>query len=160
MTFTALDFETATGSRASICQVGLVRVVDGKVVDSFKSFIKPPENKYWARFTDEIHGICAEMTADALEFPASWNMWRHWIEGQTVVAHNVSFDRSCLDQALEFYGLEPAVYETQCTYRIWGASLDSCCRGLGIPLENHHDALEDAMACAKLYLEAGRQGKV
>jgi len=100
------------------------------------------------------------MTAEAPDFPASWTIWRHWIEGQTVVAHNVSFDRSCLDQALEFYGLEPVAYETQCTYRIWGHSLDSCCRDLGIPLKNHHDALEDAMACARLYLEAGRQGKV
>ena len=35
-TFTAIDFETAQGYRHSICQVGLVRVVDGQVAETFE----------------------------------------------------------------------------------------------------------------------------
>lgn len=30
-TFTAIDFETAQGKRNSICQVGIVRVVEGEI---------------------------------------------------------------------------------------------------------------------------------
>lgn len=160
MTFTAIDFETATGYRTSICQVGLVRVVDGNVVDTYQSLIKPPQNHYWQRFTDEIHGIGPEMTASSPTFAESWPQWKHWVEGQLLVAHNVSFDRTCLDRTLESYGLEKAIYETQCTYRIWGRSLDASCEMQGIELTRHHDALADAMACAQLFLRAGECGRI
>jgi len=33
-TFTAIDFETAQGKRWSVCQVGIVRVENGQVVDT------------------------------------------------------------------------------------------------------------------------------
>lgn len=36
--FTAIDFETAQGYRWSICQVGLVRVVNGDVVAKLELF--------------------------------------------------------------------------------------------------------------------------
>ena len=38
--FTALDFETAHGKRWSICQVGLVKVVDGKIIDEVNFLVQ------------------------------------------------------------------------------------------------------------------------
>ena len=40
--FTAIDFETANGSAASACSVGLVKVRDGQVVDRIGWYIRPP----------------------------------------------------------------------------------------------------------------------
>ena len=38
-TFTAIDFETAQGKRNSICQVGIVRVVDGEIVETYNKLL-------------------------------------------------------------------------------------------------------------------------
>jgi len=42
--FTAIDFETGSGYRNSVCQVGLVRVERGVIVETYSSLIRPPAN--------------------------------------------------------------------------------------------------------------------
>jgi len=159
-TFTAIDFETATGYRNSVCQVGLVRVEKGILVERYQSLIRPPGNTYWKKFTDEIHGIGPDDTEGSLSFAESWAFWKHLIVKQTIVAHNLPFDRSCLVTSLECGGLEVPEFQGFCTYRIWGMGLDECCTRLGVSLLNHHDAFADAQACADLFLLAIAQGRV
>ncbi len=149
--FTAIDFETAQGKRWSICQVGLVRVENGIVTKTINLLVQPPDNYYFPRNV-EIHGITARQTAKSPTFVSIWNEIKHFIENQTVVAHNGAFDFSCLSQTLEYYGLPQAEYNKECTYKIYGKDLATLCREHKIKL-NHHDALSDAMACAELYLK-------
>ncbi|MGJ8653022.1 MAG: 3'-5' exonuclease [Opitutaceae bacterium] len=149
-TFTAIDFETAQPDRASICQVGLVRYEQGVITYELSLLVRPPDNSYWSRFT-EIHGLSWEDTVDEPSFAEVWPQVCGFIEGQTVVAHNISFDGSCLRKTLEFHGLDEPTYEPQCTYRIYGRGLAKLCDEYAIPL-NHHDALSDARACGELYL--------
>ena len=149
--FTAIDFETAQGKRYSICQVGLVRVEKGKIKDQVSILVQPPQNYYWYRFID-IHGITPEQTATAPTFDKVWKKIKPFIENQNVVAHNgFAFDFHCLKQTLEYYNIEIPKFTGHCTYRIWGDNLASLCKEHKIPLK-HHDALSDAMACAKLFL--------
>ena len=54
------------------------------------------------------------------------------------------------DYCLGYYGLLAPEYDKQCTYQIYKASLANLCKEYNIDL-NHHNALSDAMACAKLY---------
>jgi DNA polymerase-3 subunit epsilon len=68
---------------------------------------------------------------------------------RTLVAHNASFDRSVLTKTMLHYGLVCADLNLngwECTLK-----LSDCCGRLGIEL-NHHEALSDALACARLYL--------
>lgn len=65
-TFTAIDFETATGYINSICQVGLVRVENGTITKENNLLLQPPDNYYWNRLTD-IHGISS---IDTLNMPS------------------------------------------------------------------------------------------
>lgn len=44
MTFTAIDFETATGHPESACAVGIVMVEEGVIVDEYYTLIQPPNN--------------------------------------------------------------------------------------------------------------------
>ena len=155
--FTAIDFETAQGKRWSVCQVGIVRVENGKVVDKFESLIKPPENIYFP-MNIRIHGITPKMTASAPTFKLVWNKIKPFIHEQNVVAHNGAFDFSCVKQSLEFYSLEHPEYNQHCTLKIYGEGLSPLCDRFGIEL-NHHDALSDAMACAKLFLMHLKNGK-
>jgi DNA polymerase-3 subunit epsilon len=77
-----------------------------------------------------------------------------------VVAHNAIFDRGVLQNTMHHYGLDYDALQLsgwKCTcniYRAKGfkpATLDACCERLNIEL-NHHEALSDAIACARLYL--------
>ena len=148
--FTAIDFETAQGYRWSICQVGLVRVENGKIIDEVNLLVQPPNNYYWPQFTG-IHGITPHDTAKSPTFNKVWNQIKPFIENQNVIAHNgFGFDFPVLSKTLEYYGLATPEYNKFCTYKIYKSNLAALCSDYNIPL-NHHDALSDARACAKLF---------
>ena len=159
MNFTAIDFETATGYRNSACAVGLVKVENGEIIDTYYSLIRPPQNYYSYR-NIAVHGIEPHETEYAPEFHELINEIQSFVHGRTLIAHNAVFDRSVLNKTIEYHDIDtdnfqPAGWE--CTLKIYRAKgfkpckLSDCCRHLNIPL-NHHEALSDAIACAKLYL--------
>ncbi|HBX50660.1 MAG: DNA polymerase III subunit epsilon [Bacteroidetes bacterium RIFOXYA12_FULL_35_11] len=160
MTFTAIDFETATGYRNSACAIAIVTVKNHKIIDEYYSLIKPPNNYYWWQNID-VHGITPEDTESAPLFCEIFPELKKRLKKQLLVAHNESFDRSVLVRTMEHYKLNynelllPDRWD--CTLQIYRskgfqpASLDACCNKLGIDLEHHH-ALSDARACAKLYM--------
>ena len=149
-TFTAIDFETAHSARSTICQVGLVRVERGEVVKELSLLVQPPGNCY-NFYNTQVHGLTATDTWKSPFFDSIWPEFSQLIEGRTVVAHNGSFDFSCLRKTLDFYGMPEPSYEPQCTYKLYKKKLNVLCAEHGIQL-NHHDALSDARACAQLYL--------
>lgn len=69
--FIAIDFETATGKRSSICEAGICVVKDGKVVET-KSWLVRPEDNAYSYWNIQIHGIHPEDTENAPEFPEVW----------------------------------------------------------------------------------------
>ncbi len=162
MTFTAIDFETATGSRNSACAVGIISVENGKIVDEFSTLIQPPDNLYFWR-NIEVHGINPGDTAYAPFFDEVYPEIKKILAGKTIVAHNEAFDRSVLKKTMEYYALDYSELNIadrwECTMKIYKskgykpARLDSCCAKQGIEL-NHHEALSDARACALLYLKS------
>jgi len=44
ISFVALDFETANSNRASVCEVGLYKVIDGEQSGVFSSLVLPPKS--------------------------------------------------------------------------------------------------------------------
>lgn len=150
-TFTAIDFETAQGKRWSICQIGLVRVENGIVTEKINQLVCPPDNFYLDANT-WIHGISADDTWNKPTFEEVWDDMRRYIHNQTVVAHNMAFDKSCLEQTLDYYQLPRPEFTAACTYKIYKKKLSVLCNEYRIPLF-HHDALSDAMACASLFLQ-------
>ncbi|MBL7076744.1 MAG: 3'-5' exonuclease [Kiritimatiellae bacterium] len=160
MNFTAIDFETATGKRSSACAVGIVRVENGEISDTFCSLIRPPNNEYFG-MNISVHGIHPQDTVSAPTFRDLYPEIRARLEGSTLVAHNEVFDRSVLRRTMEHYELnyhELRLAERwECTMRIYKSKgfvpyrLNACCERLGIPLQ-HHEALSDAIGCARLYL--------
>lgn len=158
MTFTAIDFETATAFYP--CSVGIVSVENGIIVDEFVSLIKPPNNLY-SPFTIQVHGIHPRDTINAKSFAEVFPEIKKRLQNKIVVAHNESFDRNVLSKAMALYSLDyddlNLASRWECTVKIYKAKglkptkLSDCCREMNIQL-NHHEALSDARACAKLYL--------
>jgi DNA polymerase-3 subunit epsilon len=149
LNFVAIDFETA--KHRMPCQIGIVVVRQGIIVERICELIKPPGNEYGI-FEKRIHGITPQKTESSPSFPAVWNKVKHLFDGQTVVAHNAAFDRSVLNKSLEYYHLSSPGIEWECTYQLTDFKLKVACEVYNIPLIGHHDALTDAEACAWLYI--------
>jgi len=152
MNFVAIDVETAQSDRRSICQIGLVEVENGVVINETCYLVKPPGNKY-DRHNTLIHGINAEITESAPAFIDVWDSVKTLLGNRLIVAHNASFDIDCLTKTLNFYNLEVPDFEIACTYKETGENLEALCQAYDIDIENHHDALCDAKSCAQLYLK-------
>jgi DNA polymerase-3 subunit epsilon len=157
--FCAIDFETACYQRASACAVGLVRVKEGQIDETFYTLIKPPLGMEILPSFTSIHGITNREVAKAPTFENIWPVLKEFIGNDFLVAHNSSFDKSVLRYCLGYYGIEYAVPDfvctVQCSRRKWpelyNHKLDTVSRYLGIEL-THHEALSDSLACAKIYL--------
>ncbi len=161
MNFTAIDFETATGKRNSACAIGMVVVKNGCIEDEYYTLIQPPENMYWWK-NIQVHGITPEDTLDSPAFFDVFPEIQKRLAGTIPVAHNESFDRSVLRHTMLYYGLDYDMLDLpvrwECTMKIYrnagfhNYKLNACCERMGISL-NHHEALSDARACARLYLK-------
>ena len=101
--FVALDFETATNSRASACAVAVAAVDAGRVVDLETWLIRPPDNEY-DPFLVGIHGITPEHTAHRPSIDAVWPEVARWMNERPVVAHYAPFDLSVLRHSLAAAG--------------------------------------------------------
>lgn len=153
LNFTALDFETATPEHYSICQVGLVVVKNGVISRKFSSLIQPPGNEYFYH-NIKVHGIEPFMTDSAPKFSEIWPEISKHIENQHIVCHNADFDLLKLEKTLDYYSIDLPDLTYSCTMSIFGGTgLEKCCIDQNIEFFNHHDALADAEACAKLYLK-------
>lgn len=155
--FVALDFETANQHRSSVCSIGLVFVEEGIVVDKYYELIKPVPN-FYSYWNTQVHGLLAEDTQYAAEFPELWQDLSKRLKNLPLVAHNSVFDEGCLKAVLETYQLPLHQNPFFCTYRKSKAlfphlpnhRLPTVSKYLGFDLENHHNALADAEACAHI----------
>ena len=161
MNFTAIDFETANSSRGSACAVGLCTVEGGRITRFDQRLIRP-EPLYFSPFNISIHGITATDVADAPSFAELWPELLASISGP-LMAHNASFDISVIRRCLDDAEIEYPDVDYYCTRVIakltWPGmptyGLDHMAQHLGITFQ-HHNAAEDARACASVALEACR----
>ena len=159
--FCGIDFETACGLRASACSVGLVRVRQGFVTETLYSMINPPEWMFFREDFIDIHGLTRDIVKTSPSFEILWSEMKAFIGQDFLVAHNASFDRSVLAGCLEYYKICDELPQFECSLkaarRKWpelnNHQLDTISNFLGIEL-NHHEALSDAIACSKIYVEA------
>lgn len=157
--FVAIDFETANGRRSSVCSVGIVVVRGGEIVDKFYSLIRPTPN-YYNQWTTEIHGLTRRDTDSQPRFPEVWAKIEPMIQGLPLVAHNRPFDEGCLKAVFAEYGMTYPNYEFYCTLaasrrqlKLRSHQLHISASACGYNIENHHNALCDAEACAAIALK-------
>lgn len=160
--FSAVDVETANPSRDSICQIGIVHVRDGQIVDQWSTLVDP--ETWFDDWHIGIHGIDEDGVRGSPAMPRLEPEIRRRLSG-CVISHS-SFDRVAFERTYERYGL-PApscswIDTTRVVRRAWrdrfgkkGYGLKNVAQFLGVEFD-HHDALEDARACAQIMLRACR----
>ena len=158
--FTAIDFETANERRDSACQLAAVCVRDGEIAATHNWFLRPKPLEFRASHM-AIHGITPLEVVNCPDFQASWPEISCVLAGQVLVAHNAIFDVGVLRACMHSAAIEQMHWSFACTClisrRTWpgevGYGLKPVANRLGICFK-HHDALEDAMACAGILLAA------
>lgn len=163
MTVRALDFETANERRDSACAVGLAWIGDGRVIRRESHLIRPPEMRF-SPGNMRVHGIPPSNVADAPDFATAMAPYLEDLRRGLILAHNASFDIGVLRAGLVRAGLPVPDFSYLCTVQIArrvfpapeGCGLGKVARRLGIRFE-HHDAGEDAYACAEIALAAMRE---
>ena len=158
MDFVAIDFETATSERTSVCSLGICVVENNEIIKTSEILVKPVPFKF-NEYNIAIHGITPEMVMYKPTFDKYWEDVKPYLENKLVIAHNASFDVNVLLRTLEQFGIEFPNFEYLCTVKLsqkaypdlFSHKLNCLGAALGINF-SHHTACDDAYACAKVML--------
>ena len=161
MDFIALDFETANQNSHSVCEIGISKVKNGIIVESFSRLVRP-RNNWFKSINVGIHGIDAETVKNEPEFNELWEDIGHLFQGCNLVAHNAAFDIGVLKSVLDLYDIGLPEINYACTVQMarktWRGlpsySLGNLSEFLGVTLERHHRAGDDAQACAEIAIQS------
>lgn len=164
--FVALDVETANQNWGSICQIGMVKIVDGEEVERVTWKCCPPQGiDAFDPFNVGIHGITQESVADCPEVGELIASVAEFVGELPLVAHNAQFDASALRDAAIASGVAVPQLMFACTLAQSRATkldvvnhrLPTLAEHFGVALDNHHDAGADAYACAGIMVGLARQ---
>ena len=163
--FTAIDFETANGSPASPCAVGLIRVRDSKPVETLELLFRPPVPHDWfSEGNIRVHGITPAMVKDAPAYSEVINQMLEFIDEDLLVAHNASFDMGVLAASAKAINHELPRLRYGCslkiarkTYNLESYRLNAVAYAIGHEEFKHHNALADSDACARIVIHAAQR---
>ena len=167
--FVVFDIET-TGLdkfKCGITELGAVRVQDGKIQDTFESFVNPgmPIPSEVVHLT----GITDAMVADAPEVSQVLRDFAAFCGDSVLVAHNAAFDIGFIRHYGRMHGLKFAnpVLDTLALSRslyphVRSHKLNDIAKRLNVTMIRHHRASDDAATCAgildKLLAELAGKG--
>ena len=156
--YVAIDFEKLDTLPSSVCSVGVAVIENNQITDTFYSLVCPPsknENYYCV----QTHGLHYKDVKNAPKFPQVWNKVDKIINGCPVIAHNYGVERGCINACNEYYETEYN-YDYICTLALSrkylsdlpSKGLDLVCEALNYKMGYHHNALDDAIASAVVFL--------
>ena len=156
--FVVFDIETTGFSpiKNRIIEIGAVKVSGGKICDRFSSFVNPHTAIPFE--IERLTGINDEMVANAEDIETVLPKFLDFCKDCVLVAHNASFDMSFIKENMKRQSLEREItyVDTVAVSRalltdLGKHTLDSISKRLGISLENHHRAVDDAEATAHIF---------
>lgn len=155
--FIAIDFETANNNPTSICSIGIVIYLNGKFQKEIYRLVNP--RMEFDPFCVSIHKIDSKDVIDQPDFHRVWQEINPLLPlGIPFVAHNALFDQNCLQLTCDRYHLSYPKAPFFCTFHqakrllplLPNHKLNTVAAACGFHLENHHNALADAKACAAI----------
>ncbi len=158
--YVVFDLETTGFSplNNNIIEIGAVKVVNGEIIDKFSTFVNPKEPIPFR--IEELTGINDSMVVDAPTIDKILPDFLEFSKGCVMVAHNADFDMRFIIQNCERLGIneEFTYLDTVALARILIPTiskykLDNVAKALGVSLENHHRAVDDAGCTAEIFVK-------
>ena len=145
--------------------MGLVRVRDGRVVETAGWLIRPPAgHDVFFELNVRIHGIRPEDVAGAATWTEQLSRLASFAGDDVLVAHNAGFDMAVLKRACDATGDDCPPYRYACSlqvarkvYRLESYRLPFVAAEAGFADFPHHNATADALACAHVMIDAARR---
>ena len=156
--FVVFDIET-TGLNPKFCkiiEIGAVKIENGEVKETFSKFVNPqvpiPYN------ITKLTSITDEMVIGADIIEVVLPEFLEFVGESVLVAHNAGFDTKFIKKYAKDMGLKVSntILDTMTLAHVLCPelgkfTLDRICKHLGVKLENHHRAVDDATATADVF---------
>jgi len=158
--YVVFDIETTglSAEKNNITEIGAVKVENGQIVDKWSTFVNPCE-KIPPNIV-ELTGITDEMVATAPKINEIIGDFLDFCKGCVMVAHNAKFDVGfiktvCKRLEIPFdYSYLDTLQLARCLYPdLPNHKLNTLSTHLGVLLENHHRAVDDAKATADIFVK-------
>ena len=161
---TVLDFESTGAVRGHAdepWQVGMVELRDGRVTGRFhESWLRVAADRPFNPYAPGRHAEIRGQLAAAPALADLWPVWRPWLEGRALAAHNIGTERKFLRRAAPLHDLGPWIDTLKLARHarpdLAGHALAEVGEAMGLtararefcPGRDWHDALFDAFASA------------
>lgn len=159
-TYIVFDLETTGFGPVNdkIIEIGAVKVEKGEIIDRFSHFVNP-EIPIPAKIT-ELTSITDDQVRDAETIEVMLPKFLEFVGEAPLVAHNAGFDvgfitKKAAQQKIEtdFTVIDTVSMARALLPRLSKFKLNLVAKELGISLENHHRAVDDAEATAEIFIK-------
>ena len=158
--FVVFDIETTGFSPVTnrIIEIGAVKVVNGEITDRFSTFVNPEVPIPFE--IEKLTSINDSMVIDSDTIEVILPQFLEFVGDSILVAHNANFDVSFIKENakrmeipvdftyVDTVGIARTLLTAQAKY-----TLDAVAKTLGISLENHHRAVDDAECTAEIFVK-------
>ena len=158
--YVVFDLETTGFSPETnrIIEIGAVKVQNGKIVDKFSTFVNPQVPIPFR--IEQLTSINDSMVIDAPVIADILPEFMKFCDGCVMVAHNADFDMSFIKKNCQRLDIpcKPTIVDTVALARVLLPNLnrfklDTVAKALGVSLENHHRAVDDAGCTAEIFVK-------
>lgn len=158
--FTVIDFQTTNSSPLSACFLSIIRVEERKIIDSYKTYLKPIPFDF-SDIKGNEYRIEESVCVNAPSFKDIFKKIKPWLDDQIIVSYRVGFIKNVLHNLLEWYKLEINLIDYLSSQEIARVDLPSL-NDPSIPNAYKHffkadfnklDAIEVAKANAKVVIK-------
>ena len=159
-TYVVFDIETTGFSPEvnKIIEIGAVKVTKGKIVDHFSTFVNPRVPIPF--HIEQLTSIRDDMVVNAPTIEEILPQFMEWCKDCIMVAHNADFDMSFIKKNCERMGMicRPTIIDTVALARVLlpqlsRYKLDQVAKAVGVSLDHHHRAVDDAGCTAEIFLK-------
>ena len=154
------DIETTGFSPINnrIIEIGAVKVVNGQITERFSTFVNPEVPIPFE--IEKLTSINDSMVMEADTIEVILPQFLSFVGDAVLVAHNASFDVSFIQENakrqkiptdftyVDTVAVARVLLTNQAKY-----TLDAVAKTLGISLENHHRAVDDAECTAEIFVK-------
>lgn len=158
--YVVFDIETTGFSPENnqIIEIGAVKVENGKITDRFSSFVNPKVPIPYR--IEELTHISDSMVLDAPTIDVVLPQFLSFCEDCVLVAHNADFDVSFIERKAQDLGcaFDPTYVDTVAMARLLLPNLnrfklDTVAKAVGVSLDHHHRAVDDAACTAEIFVK-------
>ncbi len=159
-TYVVFDLETTGFSARAdrIIEIGAVKVENGEIVDRFSTFVNPERPIPFK--IEKLTSINDNMVIDAPKIEEVLPKFMEFCKGAVMVAHNAEFDMSfirenCIRQGMEcdFTIVDTVAMSRYLVTGLGKYKLNNVAKALGVVLDHHHRAVDDAECTALIFLK-------